>query len=273
MKASTILLVTVLLAASASALDLQTNSIYRGSFNVANPSMLTFIDCAPRMTGDLASQDWVRVQPPVFSLDPGEAREVIVTFDKPRAGQYSGAIQIVCEQYDGDEYVRTSNILASGTEPRWSITVTQAGANETYEFTTGRTYNFVAEPGSTERASVTIRNLGEEPLPVSNDVTIDYISIEPSETTIPGGDTASFTITVDTPSTFTTLDTTATFNIGDYEDTVRITGALESLTPSGPALASIAGQTVNVGPARIPTPVIIIVIIIVLLALWRNQDG
>lgn len=256
-----IILLSVPVLADLREIDMKTNEEYTARFIAENIQGTVLVNCIPYLDGNLEGEDWVKIKPSKFNLEPGEEQDIILTFSYPPVGYYEGGMQISCERYYQGEFVGIYDIIEPETRPEFRLKVKLAGAGQSYSIFPSKTYNFIGKPGITERAKFSIANLGTTDLTTSFEIKPEYnniISITPPRKTIPIDEIQQYTIEINLPEDFTNMNTTIDVFIGDYGDTFTITGETETFRTTGAAVQSVAftGET-NVLGIKIPNWTII----------------
>jgi hypothetical protein len=254
------LILLIIMCSMVTAIDvsMKTNDVYTADFefeNIDDGDELR--DCIPYFTQDLVKKSFVTIEPQQFNLNSGESQIVQIKIINPETGYYRDELNVRCARYVNGEFIGAGDIFESGKEI--NVIVALAGEGQSYYISPTNEYFFLAKPGQDESAEFQIANLGSVDLDVSFQIR-PGITITPVRRTIDIGEVESFRIDVQIPEDFTSLDTEIPVLIGDFGDTIKISGEVESLsTGAGGAVANIALGNVQVQDVAIPAWVILVV--------------
>jgi hypothetical protein len=273
---SVLLLLLVATSTFAKEINMKTNEVYKAEFTATNGATSILINCEPYFDGELGYQSWVTISPSTFSLSFNDEKKIIISFNNPDAGYYTGKFNIKCERALNGQDLGTEDIINPSSAPTYEVIVSDAGVDQAYVISPAQQYNFLSKPGLTEKATFTIANIGAENLPI--EITVpspydQYIIVSPNKFNLLPSDSQIFTIQVKTPQDFEYLQTNLQINIGDFNEEFLIIGELESVVSTGVALQSIGGSDLKIGGLEIPIPIIVGLLIGAAVLLVRSNNG
>lgn len=276
MKPATILLVILLIPgafAISKDVTMTNQDYYTAQFQVLNTGQDVLKNCIPYWSKEFISQPWVTILPNKFDMQPSDTQDIIVTIEHPTPGYYQDTFQVKCQRYIKGSFAAMADIISPQDQIQYTLLV-NSQESVAYQFKPAKQFYYIAQPGTIEKATFSIVNLGTQTLPVflqARPQETNQIFIEPHSTNISPGQIQQFKLTINVPKDFDGMNTSILVIAGPYQDSFSIIGQKESLAAGGPAIQSIIGRDVELGPVKIPVALIILGIIVAGFVLFREN--